>query len=192
MSTVIDEVDYGPLAQLIGKWVGNKGLDNAPDSNANPNKTAFTDEIIFTASGPAENAEEQNLVSIKYHHVVRELTNGHIFHDQIGHWIYEKSTNIIMHSLSIPRAVCLLAGGEYQENNGESIFNVEAKAGSQAYGIVQSPFMLEKAKTKAFKMNLSVKENKLNYHEVTSLHIYGKDFEHTDTNVLFRVTYEQG
>lgn len=191
MSTKIDGVDYGPLAQLIGKWVGNKGIDNAPDVNANPDKTAFTDEIVFTAAGPAENAEEQNLVSIKYHHVVRKLENGHTFHDQIGHWIYEKSTNTIMHSLSIPRAVCLLAGGQYLENNGESIFSVEAKAGSQTYGIVQSPFMLEKAKTKAFKMNLSVKGNELNYHEVTSLHIYGKDFEHIDKSTLFRVIYEQ-
>jgi len=191
MSTIINEVDYGPLAQLIGKWVGNKGLDNAPDANANPDETEFSDEMVFTPAGPAENAEEQNLVSVRYHHVVRKLENGHIFHDQIGHWIYEKSRNIIMHSLSIPRAVCLLAGGEYQDNNGESIFNVEAKAGSQTYGIVQSPFMLEKATTKAFTMNLSVKNNELHYHEVTSLHIYGKDFEHIDKSTLFRVIYEQ-
>jgi len=191
MNTVIDEVDYGPLAQLIGKWVGNKGLDTAPDADANPDKTTFTDEITFSVAGPAENAEEQNIVSVKYHHVVRKLENGRIFHDQIGHWIYEKSTNIIMHSLSIPRAVCLLAGGKYQEVNGESIFNVEANAGSQTYGIVQSPFMLEKAKTKAFKMNLSVKGNELNYHEVTSLHIYEKDFEHIDKSTLLRVIYEQ-
>ena len=192
MNSIIDNVDYGPLAQLIGKWAGNKGLDNAPDANADPDETSFTDEIVFTASGPAENAEEQNLVSIKYHHVVRKLENGHVFHDQVGHWIYEKESNIIMHSLSIPRAVCLLAGGEYQEKDGVSIFNVEANAGSETYGIVQSPFMLEKAKTKAFKMNLSVKNDELSYHEVTSLHIYGKDFEHIDKSTLFRVTYEQG
>jgi len=191
MNSIINNVDYGPLAQLIGKWVGNKGQDNAPDANANPDVSAFTDEMTFTVSGPAENAEEQQLVSVKYHHVVRKLESGHIYHDQIGHWIYEKSTNTIMHSLTIPRAVCLLAGGEYQEDDGKSIFNVEAKAGSESYGIVQSPFMLEKAKTKAFKMNLSVKGNELNYYQVTSLHIYGKDFEHTDRSTLFRVTYEQ-
>ena len=191
MSSVIDGVDYGPLAQLVGKWVGDKGLDNAPDANANPDESLFTDEIVFTISGPAENAEEQELVSVKYHHVVRKLENGLIFHDQIGHWIYEKSTNNIMHSLSIPRAVCLLAGGKYQENNGESIFYVEAKSGSQTYGIVQSPFMLEKAETKAFQMKLSVKNNKLSYHEITSLYIYGKEFEHIDKSTLHRVTYDQ-
>jgi hypothetical protein len=51
MNTVINDVDYGPLAQLLGKWVGNKGLDNAPDANANPDKTAYTDEFVFTVAG---------------------------------------------------------------------------------------------------------------------------------------------
>jgi len=191
MNTIIDNVDYGPLAQLIGKWTGTKGLDIAPDANANPDNTKFVDEIVFTVSGPAENAEEQNLVSIKYHHIVRKQENGAVFHDQIGHWIYEKSTNIIMHSLSIPRAVCLLAGGKYKEQDGESIFNVQAKLGDDAYGIVQSPFMLEKATTKAFQMNLSVKGDVLTYREVTSLNIYDKDFEHIDESTLQRVAYEQ-
>jgi len=192
MNTVIDEVDYGPLAQLIGKWIGNKGLDKAPDANANPDESAFTDEMVFTTAGPAENAEEQQLVAIKYHHVVRKLENGRIFHDQIGHWIYEQSTNTIMHSLTIPRAVCVLAGGQYQENNEDSVFHVVAKAGSQTFGIVQSPFMFEKAKTRAFEMKLTVNKNKLHYREVTSLHIYDKDFEHVDQSTLHRVTYDQG
>jgi hypothetical protein len=189
MNTVIDGVDYGPLAQLLGKWVGNKGLDNAPDANTNPDLSKFTDEMTFTVSGPAENAEEQALVSVKYQHIVRKAANGLIFHDQIGHWIYEPSTGVIMHSLSIPRAVCLLAGGTLQSNGEESVFDVKATAGSDTFGIVQSPFMLEKAKTTAFHMKLTVKGDALAYSEAISLHIYGKDFEHKDESVLQRVTY---
>ncbi len=191
MNSVIDGVDYGPLARLLGRWVGDKGLDNAPDANANPDRTAFTDELVFVPSGPAENAEEQEVVSVRYHHVVRKLENGRIFHDQIGHWIYEKATGTVMHSLSIPRGVCLLAGGMYMEEDGRAIFEVEAQAGNSDFGIVQSRFMLEKATTKAFKMRLTVKGDVLEYREVTSLHIYGKDFEHTDESSLTRVTYEQ-
>lgn len=192
MSTIIDGINYGPLAQLIGKWIGNKGIDNAPDAEAKPDKTSYTDELIFTPSGPAENGEEQNLVSLRYHHTVRKLANGQIFHDQIGHWIYEPSTKIIMHSLTIPRGVCLLAGGIYkQEKDGSTLFSVKAEADSQTYGIVQSPFMLEKATTKAFHMNLTVSGNTLHYREITSLHIYGKDFEHEDESTLHKVIYEQ-
>jgi hypothetical protein len=190
MNSIIDGIDYGPLAQLIGRWSGNKGVDTAPDNEANTDESKFTDELTFTVAGSAENAEEQQLVSVKYHHVIKRAENGLIFHDQIGHWIYEPSTETVMHSLTIPRAVCVLAGGKFKNINGESVFNVEAQAGSETFGILQSPFMIEKAKTKTFKMELSVKNNELKYREVMSLHIYGKDFEHTDASILHRVTYD--
>ena len=190
MNTIIDGIDYGPLAQLLGKWIGNKGLDNAPDANAEPDKNAYTDELTFTLAGAAENAEEQELVAVSYHHLVRKNENGLIFHDQIGHWIYEPETGLIMHSLTIPRAICLLAGGQFEQEGDESIFKVEANAGSETFGIVQSPFMVEKARTTAFHMRLSVKGNELHYKETTFLHIYGKDFEHEDESRLKRVTYD--
>ncbi len=192
MNNIIDGVDYGPLNQLLGKWIGTRGLDTAPDANAEPDKSAFTDEITFTVSGPAENAEEQQLVSVKYNHVVRKQENGLIFHNQIGHWIFEPSTGLVMHSLTIPRAVCVLAGGTIETEADETIFDVKATAGSETFGIIQSPYMLEKAKTKAFHMRMSIKGNEMNYREVTSLFIYGKDFEHIDQSNLKRVTYDLG
>ncbi|MGB0495430.1 MAG: heme-binding beta-barrel domain-containing protein [Kangiellaceae bacterium] len=189
-NTIISNVNYGPLAQLIGKWIGTRGLDNAPDANANPDKTAYTDEITFSPSGPAENAEEQNLVAIKYHHIVRKKENGKIFHDQIGHWIYESSSKIVMHSLTIPRGVCVLAGGSISEQDGTTVFKVSAASDSDTFGIIQSPFMKEKAKTKAFDMTLNIKGDELSYQQTMSLFIYGKDFEHTDKSVLNRVVYD--
>ena len=190
MNTVIDNIDYGPLAQLIGKWIGTKGLDRAPDINAEPDEHTYTDELTFTIAGAAENAEEQELVAVKYHHVVRKNKNGLIFHDQIGHWLYEPSTGLIMHSLTIPRGVCVLAGGDISEKEDEMTFSVKAEAGSETFGIIQSPFMLEKAKTTAFQMQMTLTENALSYKQVTSLFIYGKDFKHVDQSVLQRVRYD--
>ena len=119
MSTVIDGVDYGPLHQLIGTWRGEKGLDVAPEPDGE-DKHAYYDEITITPAGAAENAEEQNLVCVKYHQLVRKRNNGKVFHDQVGHWIYEPATGMIVHSLSIPRAVCVLAGGKLEQNGDES------------------------------------------------------------------------
>lgn len=189
-NTTIDGINYGPLAQLIGKWVGNNGLDNAPDANADPDLSPFVDELTFTPGGPAENAEEQQLVTLMYHHVVRKKENGQIFHEQIGHWLYEPATDVAMHSLSIPRGVCLLAGGRLQQSGDESVFDVKASADSDSYGIVQSPFMLDRAKTKAFQLRMTVCGDVLSYRQVMSLHIYGKDFEHIDESTLQRVVYD--
>lgn len=189
MSTVIDGVDYGPLHQLIGSWRGEKGLDVAPEPDGE-DKHAYYDEITITPSGAAQNAEEQNLVCVKYHQVVRKRNNGKVFHDQVGHWIYEPATGMIVHSLSIPRAVCVLAGGKLEQNGDETIFAVSATAGSDDFGIVQSPFMLEKAKTTAFSMTLKISGDALSYEETTSLDIYGRQFEHTDGCELMRVVYD--
>jgi hypothetical protein len=190
MSTIIDDVDYGPLAQLIGQWIGTKGLDIAPDAQAEPDESPYTDELTYTAAGPAENAEEQQLVAVRYHHTVRKNENGLIFHDQIGHWLYEPETGLIMHSFTIPRGVCVLAGGQIETAGEKTILNVKATAGEETFGIVQSPFMLEKAKTKAFEMEMIIAGNTLSYKQTTSLFIYGKDFDHIDESNLQRVRYD--
>ncbi|WP_238946914.1 heme-binding beta-barrel domain-containing protein [Seongchinamella unica] len=189
MSTVIGGVDYGPLFQLIGMWRGDKGLDVAPEPDGD-DKHAYYDEIEFTPAGAAENAEEQNLVCVKYHQLVRKRNNGRVFHDQIGHWIYEPATGMVVHSLSIPRAVAVLAGGTMNQNGKETVFQVEATAGSHTFGILQSPFMLEKAKTTGFSMRLRIEGDELSYEETTSLDIYGRSVEHTDACKLQRVIYD--
>ena len=190
MSTIIDGVDYGPLYPLLGKWVGDRGLDIAPDAQALPDKSAYSDELTFSVAGPAENAEEQQLVSVKYHHVVRKKENGKIFHDQIGHWIYEPTTGLVMHSLTIPRGVCVLAGGSIKQDAQGIHFEVKADSNNESFGIIQSPFMLEKARTNAFEMQLSVSSNQLSYKETMSLSIYGKSFEHVDQSKLQKVTFD--
>jgi len=53
-------------------------------------------------------------------------------------------------------------------------FNVKAQQGSDTFGILQSPFMFEKAKTTAFEVKLLVEDNVLSYKDVMSLIIYGK------------------
>lgn len=189
MNTTIDGIDYGPLAQLIGNWIGNRGLDKAPEPDGEE-VSAYTDELTFTAAGNADNADEQDLVALRYHHLVRKNDNGLIFHDQIGHWLFEPATGLVMHSLTIPRGVVVLAGGTLSRDGDSCTFDVKAEAGSDSFGIVQSPFMLEKAKTKAFQMTLTVNGDDLSYKETTFLHIYGKDFDHVDYSQMKRVTYD--
>ena len=95
-----------------------------------------------------------------------------------------------MHSLTIPRAVCVLAGGSVVQNGDEMVFDVEATAGSDSFGIVQSPFMIEKAKTTKFTMRMALSGDELSYEEISFLDIYGRSVEHPDSSVLQRVIYD--
>ena len=108
------EFDYGPLAELIGVWEGDKGLDVAPEPDGVENNP-FYETITFTAGGDVTNAESQVLTLLHYHQIVKRKSNDKVFHDETGYWMWDAERKLLMHSLSIPRAVSLIAGGEDQK-----------------------------------------------------------------------------
>lgn len=187
MTAADHKVDYGPLTSLIGKWVGETGLDVAPDHDCEPCERKFIDELTFVGVGHVSNAGKQSLLAVKYHQLVKHCEDQNVLHDQIGHWLYEPSTGIVMHSLTIPRGVCVLAGGAAKTDGANTVFEVEANRGNETFGILQSPFMDQNARTDSFQMALTVTGDQLTYRQSTKLFIYGKQFDHVDSSELRRV-----
>ncbi|WP_082870216.1 MULTISPECIES: glutamate synthase-related protein [unclassified Oleiphilus] len=186
-----ESVDFGPLEAMIGTWEGDKGLDVAPLPGTQKEDSPYFERIVVERVGDVENAKQQTLAIVRYHQVVRRQSNGEIFHDELGYWMWDAEQKIVMHSLQIPRAVGLLAGGSYDSNAGTpgkiKLF-VQAKDGDADWGIVQSPFMQKNARTIAFRHEVTIEGDTLSYSETTVLDIYGKTFDHTDANVLTRKT----
>ncbi len=180
-------VDYGPLTGLIGRWQGNKGVDIAPEPDGIENNPYY-ETITFEAIGDVTNAEQQVLTALFYRQRVSRKSTGQVFHDESGYWMWDAANSTIMHSLSIPRAAAIIAGGQYlgADDNGNVVLAVTAKVDDPDWQIIQSPFMRDNAKTVAFRHQITLSDNNLTYSETTVLDIYGKIFEHTDDNVLTR------
>lgn len=184
--TVIDGIDYGPLAGLVGVWRGDSGVDIAPEPDGDENNPYY-ETITFEAAGDVTNAEEQTLSIVSYHEVVTRKSNDEVFHDQIGYWLWDPATDIVIQTLTIPRAVTLLAGGKATRSDNEIVLDVRASAGDSEWGILQAPFMQAKAKTTAYNHRLTLSGDRLHYSQTTLLDIYGKKaYEHTDENTLER------
>jgi hypothetical protein len=181
-----DVIDYGPLTNLLGNWAGDKGFDLAPEPDGDE-QTPYRETIVFTGKGIANNAEEQDLAVVHYHQIVEKKENGEVFHDQCGYWMWDIAQKILMHSFTIPRGVAVLAGGSIKEEDGVVICDVKAEAGDLQWGVLQSPFMDQKAKTVSFQQSLEIEKEVLAYSQTTVLDIYGKTFQHTDRNELRRV-----
>lgn len=182
------DIDYGPLAGLIGTWKGDKGLDVSPEPDGTE-ESPYYETIVFEATGGAQNAEMQNLATVRYLQVVRRKSNDEVFHDQTGYWMWDAAAGVVMQSVTIPRAVCVLAGGTHEgagDGGGPVTLEVASKLGDPDWGLVQSPFMRDKATTLAFDHRLTVDGDKLTYNETTLLDIYGRKFDHTDGNALTR------
>jgi hypothetical protein len=176
---------FGPLAALIGEWKGDKGMDIAPEPGGEEH-SPYYETILIEPVGDATNAEEQTLGVLSYKQVVHRKSNGEVFHHQIGYWYFERKTGEILYSLVIPRAVAVLARGNATESGEKTSISVKADAADKNYGIIESAFMTAKASTQAFTMDVSVTGNSMTYKMNTGLHIYGKDFAHTDENTLTR------
>ena len=182
------EIDYGPLAGLVGTWTGDKGMDISPEPDGTEENPYF-ETIVFEAEGEVKNAEEQVLAIVRYHQVVRRKSDGEVFHDEVGYWTWDAAAKTLAHSLTIPRRVCVLAGGEHSgeaDADGSVRLTVRARLGDDTWGVLQSPFMRGKARTVSFDHEITVTADRLSYSETTGLEIYGRSFEHTDTNELVR------
>ena len=182
----MNDVDFGPLADLIGVWKGEDGVDVAPEPDGaeiNP----YFETITYSAVGGVTNAESQNLTTVHYRQIVQRKSDGAVFHDETGYWMWDPEAATVMHSLVIPRAVCVLAGGRYageKDADGRTIIKVAAKIDDESWKIIQSPFMQKNASTTEFRQEIVVGNGRLSYSQTTMVDIYGKVFEHTDRNEL--------
>lgn len=180
------ETNYGPLAAFIGVWKGDKGMDIAPEPDATE-ENPYYETITFEEGGDLTNGEEQVLAVLHYRRIVKRKSNDGIFHDETGYWMWDAKENVIMHSLNIPRAVSLLAGAKLNDSNyknGKLSIDISAGVDNADWGIIQSPFMKEKALTKSYRQVVNIENGKMIYSETTMLNIYGREFEHTDDNEL--------
>ena len=154
--TTVDGIDYGPLACLIGTWKGDKGMDVSPEPDGQE-ENPYYETILFEAIGSVSNAGVQTLAALRYHQVVTRKSDDQVFHNETGYWMWDAANNTIMHSLTIPRGVCVLAGGTFNPSSEQTTtIDVAAAVDNKEWGIVQSPFMAEKAKTVGFTHHIEV------------------------------------
>ena len=186
-NTIIDEIDYGPLACLVGVWAGGKGSDVAPEEDGEENN-AYYETIVYEACGDVTNAETQTLAIVRYHQIVKRKSNDEVFHNETGYICWDSASGVVSQSFVIPRAVALVAGGTGSLTDNGSVINVKAALGDPDWGISQSPFMRDNASTTGFTHTITVNGDEMVYSETTVVDIYGKTFNHTDDNTLFRAS----
>lgn len=118
-STVLNGLDFGPLAKLAGTWKSAEtgGIDLAPaqegaeQSAGNPAIEPFYEVITFEPAADATNASQQHLVAMYYKQEVFRKRDDAKFHDQRGYFIYDKKNQMIYNTYCIPRAVCVVTEG---------------------------------------------------------------------------------
>jgi hypothetical protein len=132
---------------------------------------------------------EQSLWGLRYSTKAWRIGAPDPFHEEVGYWMYEPATGLILRSFMPPRGMAVLAGGTAEA--GARKFLLEAKAGDEVFGICSSPFLTAEFKTVRYTVEVEVvDDDTLRYESHTFLKMKGRDalFDHVDGNTLRRVS----
>src|SRR6218665_3831232 len=106
--------NLGPLRRLAGVWEGRKGVDLNPKADG-PERRDYLERIEIHPIDPQANGP-QLLYGLRYHVHIVASDEDTTFHDQVGYWLWEPATGLIMQTLSIPRGQTALASGRASED----------------------------------------------------------------------------
>src|SRR5258708_3188843 len=187
-----DDVDLdtlrnlGPLRPLAGIWEGLKGIDVNPFETGQ-RRQVYVERMEIQPTDPQSNGP-QLLYGLRYHTRITKPDDVETYHDQVGYWLWEPATGLILHSLTIARGQIALAKG-HAAADGPS-FEISAGRGSTEHGICSSSFLAHAFRPDSFHMRVTTNpEGTWSYFEDTTLTVLGRDkpFHHTDRNTLRRI-----
>jgi len=178
--------NLGPLHRLAGVWQADKGVDINPKADG-PERRVFREHVRIDVIDPQTNGP-QLFYGLRYHIHINTPEEDITFHDQVGHWLWEPATGLVIQSLSIPRGQTALAAG--QAAPGDDKIVVTAERGSTEYGICSTAFLEYAFRTDRYQLEVTFNPNgTFSYVSDTTLAVRGRaePFTHRDRNTLTRI-----
>ncbi|HET6970600.1 MAG TPA: heme-binding beta-barrel domain-containing protein [Phenylobacterium sp.] len=178
--------NLGPLRRLAGVWEGRKGIDLNPKADG-PERREYIERIEMQPIDPQANGP-QLFYGLRYHiHIIATDEDG-TFHDQVGYWLWEPATGLVMQTVAIPRGQVVLAGGQAAPDAGSLV--VEARRGSTEFGIASTAFLEHAFRTDSYRLEVTFDaDGGWSYVSDTMLAVRGaaEPFRHRDRNTLVKV-----
>jgi hypothetical protein len=178
--------NLGPLTRLAGRWQARKGVDVSPKA-AGPERRVFIEKTAFDALDPQTNGP-QLFYGLRYHTRITTREEDITFHEQVGYWLWEPATGLILQTLAIPRGQVALAAG--QGTPGADRLTLTATRGQTQDGICSTAFLEHGFRTDSYRIEVAFAgDDEWSYDIRTVLAVRGRDapFEHHDCNTLKRV-----
>ena len=176
--------NLGPLRRLAGIWEGVKGADVNPKADG-PEHRQYTERTEMQPIDPQANGP-QLFYGLRYHTRILATDEDATFHDQVGYWVWEPATGLIMQTLAIPRGQIAMASGIAKPDDNKLVLT--ATRGTTEYGICSTTFLEQAFRTDSYRIEVTFNpDGGWSYVLDTMLMVHGKPFQHRDTNTLVKV-----
>src|SRR5215210_4558201 len=121
-----------PMTALTDVFTEPSDVDPETLNNLGPERRVFIETIDFQAIDPQTNGP-QLLYGLRYHIHITTEEEDITFHDQVGYWLWEPATGLVMQTIAIPRGQVAIAAGRAAPDSDEIV--VTAARGQTEYGI---------------------------------------------------------
>jgi hypothetical protein len=178
--------NLGPLRRLAGIWEGKEGVDLNPKADG-PERRSFRERITFEPIDPQANGP-QLFYGLRYHIHINTPEEDITFHDQVGYWLWEPATGLVLQTIAIPRGQVAIASGQSSPDASKLVLT--ATRGQTEYGICSTAFLEHAFRTDAYRIEIDFNpDGSWSYAIDTTLTVRGQaePFNHRDVNTLFKV-----
>jgi hypothetical protein len=178
--------NLGPLRRLAGVWEGRKGVDLNPKAEG-PQRKEYSERIDaqpidYQLNGP------QVFYGLRYHTHILSPGEDATFHDQVGYWLWEPATGLVLQTLAIPRGQIAIAAGHATPDATSLVLS--ARRGDTGYGICSTEFLEQAFRTDSYRIEVNFNaDGSWSYTQETMLLVRGRTeaFPHRDVNTLVKV-----
>jgi hypothetical protein len=182
----IDLKKLGPLANLVGIWEGDKGVDVAPSKDRSTKQNLYRERVEFVAMDDVHN-HEQHLVALRYKTTIWPVGSKDPFHEELGYWLWDADRKEVLRCFLVPRGISIIAGGSAEADS--QGFTLEANSGDCTHGICANKFLDEEFKTVRYVCKVKCDGETFSYEQTSTLKLKGREelFDHTDKNTLRKI-----
>jgi hypothetical protein len=179
--------NLGPLRRLAGGWEARKGVDLNPKAGG-PERRVYIERVDFEAIDPQANGP-QLFYGLRYHTHITTEEEDITFHDQVGYWLWEPATGLVMQTVAIPRGQIAIASGNATPNADRLVLTAER--GQTEYGICSTAFLEYAFRTDSYRIEIVFNpDGSWSYVTDTMLTVRGRPtpFAHRDQNTLVKIS----
>jgi hypothetical protein len=152
-----------------------------------PERKEFTERIELQPIDAQANGP-QLFYGLRYHTRILAVGEAPTFHDQVGYWLWEPATGLVMQTLAIPRGQTAIAAGQATPGDDRLVLN--ARRGDTGYGICSTAFLEQAFRTDTYRIEVTFNaDGSWSYVLDTMLLVKGRSepFAHRDVNTLVKV-----
>ena len=177
--------NLGPLGRLAGRWESAEGRDVNPKAEG-PEHRNYIERITFEPIDPQANGP-QLFYGLRYHAHITTPEEDITFHDQVGYWLWEPATGLVLQTVAIPRGQIAIAAGTAALDADKLVLTAER--GQTEYGICSTAFLEHAFRTDRYMIELTFNsDGSIAYVLSTTLFVKGQgSFCHRDENRLIKV-----